>query len=199
MPRLSFAALLVFAALPARADPIRTAGWVEGEKGRFEILGRPLHAGDRIELPEGFLVVEEDLPDDGAVGSFGVVSAETFKESPEAPQRPADTFAPGGGEPALEASALAAPGGACRNERAAYLAELWSMSGIEVKDPVALLEGLEAGGSGALSGYYSFAFATDAFRPLAWSSELRSRANDLARCAREVEGSRAGAGPAPAR
>jgi hypothetical protein len=57
---------------------------------------------------------------------------------------------------------------------------------------------MRAGGSG-LNGYYWFASATDAFRPLAWSSELRSRADDLARCAREVEGSRAGAGPAPAR
>jgi hypothetical protein len=58
------------------------------------------------------------------------------------------------------------------------------MSGIDVKDPVALLEGLEAGGAGPLTGYYWFALATDAFRPLAWSSELRSRADALARCAR---------------
>jgi hypothetical protein len=80
---------------------------------------------------------------------------------------------------------VAAPGAPpCRTERAAYLRELWKTSGIDVKDPDALLAGLEAGDSGPASGYYWFALATDPFRPLAWSSDLRDRAEALARCVR---------------
>jgi hypothetical protein len=159
---------------------------VESDEGELEVLGRPLHAGDRIELPEGFLVVEEDGPDDGAVGSFGVVSSEVPAQP--APAALAATEAPAieapGAELArAEAASLALPGAGCRAERAAYLSELWRASGIEVEDPVALLEGLGAG-TGAAAGFYWFALATDAFRPLAWSSELRSRADALARCAR---------------
>ena len=181
--RLTLAAALVTAAAtPARAAPPRAEGRIESDEGRVELLGRPLRAGDRIDLPEGFLRVEEDVPEHGEVGSFAVVSAEAFQgTAPTSASEPVSAA-----EPAeADATALAAAGGpACRSERAAYLSELWRMSGIDVKDPVALLEGLEAGGAGPLTGYYWFALATDAFRPLAWSSELRSRADALARCAR---------------
>jgi len=177
--RLAFAAALAALPPPARADPAPAQGRVESDQGRLEILGRPLHKGDRIELPEGTLVVEEDAPDDGAVGSFGVLSAELL--APPAPPvaDAADVEPP----PRAEAASLAASGARCRAERSAYLSELWRASGIDVKDPVALLDGLEAG-SGTAAGFYWFALATDAFRPLAWSSELRSRADALSRCAR---------------
>jgi hypothetical protein len=59
------------------------------------------------------------------------------------------------------------------------------MSGIEVSDPDALLLGLE-GDQGAAAGFYWFALATDPFRPLAWSSDLRARAEALARCVRNA-------------
>ena len=179
---LAVAAALALSAPPARADPAAAAGRIETEGSQFEILGRPLRAGDRIDLPEGYLVVEESAPDEGQAGSFGVVPAETFSQA-----------ASGGAAPAAEpgAPADAAPGpvfAACGAERGAYLMELWRASGIEVNVPVALLEGLQGGAVGPSTGFWWFALATDAFRNLAWSSELRSRADALARCVRANAG-----------
>ena len=57
-----------------------------------------------------------------------------------------------------------------------------------MKDPAALLEGLQGGASGPAAGFYWFALSTDAFRNLAWSTELRSRADALARCVRANAG-----------
>ena len=169
------AVLAAVAPLPARAAPPTAGGRIETEGGRFEILGRPLRAGDRIELPEGYLVIEESAPDDGQAGSFGVVAAESFATTAREPPVRAEAGAP----------ADAGPGGPdCRPERSAYLAELWHESGIDVRDPAALLEGLQAGATGSSAGFWWFATATDAFRPLAWSSELRSRADALGRCVR---------------
>jgi hypothetical protein len=174
--RTFLAAALALTAGSTRADPAAAAGRIETEDSRFEILGRPLRAGDRIDVPEGYLVVEESGPEDGQVGSFGVVPVESFAQAGPA-AAPAE---PGGPADAAPGAALAA----CSAERGAYLLELWRASGIEVKDPVAFLEGLQGGAVGPASGYYWFATATDAFRPLAWSSELRSRADALARCVR---------------
>ncbi len=172
------AALAALAALtlpaPTRAEA-PADGRIETDTGRFEILGRPVRVGEKIELPEGWLRVEEAGTEDGEVGSFGVVSAESFGSA--GPELAA--LAPAG------APADSAPGGAaCRAERSAYLAELWRASGVDVKDPAALLDGLQGGTTGPGAGFYWFALATDAFRPLAWSSELRARADALARCVR---------------
>ncbi len=178
--------LVAVVALPVAAPAAPPAeGRIESDEGRIEILGRPLRAGDRIELPEGYLQVEEQGTEDGEVGSFGVVSAGSF-----AAVAPAPAPAASAGEPA---DAGASPGGAaaCGKERAAYLAELWRQSGIDfghrsddpLLDPAAILDGLQSG-TGAATGYYWFAIATDPFRPLAWSSELRDRAKALVRCMR---------------
>jgi hypothetical protein len=179
MPRLALpAALLAALALPpvASAAPAAHAeGRVETDEAQTEILGRPLRAGQRIELPEGFLQVEEEGTEDGEVGSFTIVPAEAL-----AALAPSSEAAGGAGDPA--ATAPAAP--PCGPERSAYLAQLWKESGIEVSDPAALLEGLQGGATGPASGFYWFALQTDPFRPLAWSSELRSRADALARCVR---------------
>jgi hypothetical protein len=188
--QIAVAAALASLAAPTRAGPGPAKGRIESDQGRIEILGRALRAGDRIELPEGYLVVEEDAPDDGAVGSFGVLSSEVL--APPAPpatdavdlDAAAQAHAEAAAQAQAEAATLAASGERCRAQRAAYLSELWRMSGIDVKDPVALIDGLEAGSTGPGQGFLWFALATDAFRPLAWSSELRSRANALARCAR---------------
>jgi hypothetical protein len=170
-----YALLAASAALPLSPSAApRAAGRIESDEARIEILGRPLRVGERIELPEGFLRVEESGPEDDQVGSFAVVPVESFGSFD-----PAAAVA-AAGDPA-PASATAP---SCRAERAAYLAELWKANGIEVSDPVALLEGLEGGATGPATGFYWFAIATDAFRQLAWSSELRSRANALARCVR---------------
>lgn len=172
---LAIALVVLALPLPARPEPPAAGGRIETEGSRFEILGRPLRAGDRIDLPEGYLVVEESGPDDGQVGSFGVVAAEGFGATGTAPPAGGSASAPGD----------VAPGGPeCRAERSAYLAELWRGSGIEVKDPAALLEGLQGGATGPSAGFFWFALASDAFRPLAWSSELRARADALARCVR---------------
>jgi hypothetical protein len=173
-PALLAAVLALPLAAPA-APPARAEGRIESDEARTEILGRPVRVGERIELPEGFLRVEEEGTEDREIGSFTVVSAESLGAIAPAPAAPA-----GAGDPA--ASSPGAP--ACRAERAAYLAQLWKESGIEVKDPAALLEGLQGGATGPATGFYWFALQTDAFRPLAWSSELRSRADALARCVR---------------
>jgi hypothetical protein len=178
MPRLAFA-LSVALALPlaARADPPRAEGRIDTDEGRVEILGRPVRVGEKLELPEGFIRVEEKGTEDEHVGSFTVVPAETFAT--------AGLGAPGA-EAALagDAASHVAATTSCRRERAAYIAELWRQSGIEVSSPDALLEGLEGEEGGPSAGFYWFALATDPFRPLAWSSTLRDRAEELARCVR---------------
>ncbi len=169
-------------------------GRIESEVGRVEILGKPVRVGEKLELPEGFIRVEEEGTEDGRVGSFTVVPAETLRPTvaalaaagggaPEGTEREAPALA-GPPSPAAPAAGPAEPA-ACRRERTEYLRELWKESGIEVDDPGAVLEGLEAGAQGAATGYYWFALATDPFRPLAWSSDLRARADALARCVRE--------------
>ncbi len=167
--------LAAFLALPtvASADPPRAEGRIQSDEGRVEILGRPVRVGERVDLPEGWIRVEEKGTEDENVGSFSIVAAGS----------------PAMGETAASSEAAEAEGPAdaspreldCRAERAAYLAELWKESGIEVTSPDALLEGLESG-RGPAAGYYWFALATDPFRPLAWSSDLRDRANALVRC-----------------
>ncbi len=164
-------------ALPMSAAAAPTAeGRIETEDGRIEILGRHWRAGDRIELPEGFLRVEEQGTEDREVGSFGVFPGEMLAAAASAPLA-AEAEA---GDPA-PAAPEARP---CEEERAAYLAELWKPLGIQVADPIALLEGLQSGATGPGTGFYWFALATDAFRPLAWSSDLRARAAALTRCIR---------------
>jgi hypothetical protein len=177
MPRLALLAAVV-ALLPVTPSAApRAGGRIESDEARIEILGRPVRVGERIELPEGFLRVEEKGREDGQVGSFTVIAAESFAPGSDTPAAAAGAADPGPASSASEPE--------CRAERAAYLAELWKQSGIEgISDPVALLEGLQAGATGPATGFYWFALSTDAFRTLAWSSELRSRANALARCVR---------------
>ncbi len=179
MHRVALALALAAAVAPgsgARADPA-SAGRIQTDEATVEILGRPVKVGEKIETPEGFIRVEEAGPEDGQVGSFSVVSAASLGAG--ADPKAADPVATAG-DPA---SRPAAPPD-CRAERAAYLAELWRASGIEVSSPDAVIEGLQAGGSGPATGYGWFALATDPFRALAWSSALRDRAEALARCAR---------------
>jgi hypothetical protein len=169
------AASLAFPAVPS-ADPPRAEGRIDTDEGRIEILGRPVRVGERIDLPEGWIRVEEKGTEDENVGSFGIVPAESL----HAVGAPTQHAPAGAGDPAP-----ATPGRRdCRAERAAYLAELWKEAGVEVSSPDALLEGLEAGASGPETGYYWFALQTDPFRPLAWSAALRERADALVRCVR---------------
>ncbi len=162
-------------------------GRVESQGARVEILGKPVRVGEDLQLPEGYLRVEEVGVEDREVGSFSIVPARTLRPATLARAEPGpnarEAPAP------LPAGELAVPPPApmerpCRQERTAYLRELWKESGIDVADPEAVIEGLESGGGGPATGFYWFALATDPFRPLAWSSSLRSLADALARCAR---------------
>lgn len=175
MRRLALAAALSIP-LSIQADPPRAEGHVETGEGRIEILGRPVRVGERIDLPEGWFRVEEAGPEDGEVGSFGVVSVEA--SSAAAPVIPGDVAAAedpaSGGRAARD----------CAPERSACLAELWRQSGIEVSSPGALLQGLDGTRTGPRAGFYWFALASDPFRPLAWSPALRARAEALVRCVR---------------
>jgi hypothetical protein len=190
----SLASLLALAAaaLPAGArgaDAATVEGTIEVGSGHTEVLSKPLPVGKRIELPEGWFRVEEGGVEDGRVGSFTIMSSSDEEETPsdaptiaraDAPALAAEVAAPARAVPQAAASS-------CRAERNAYLRQLWKESGIEVSDPDALLEGLDAG-SGPATGYYWFAIATDAFRNLAFSSDLRGRAEELVRCIRVARG-----------
>jgi hypothetical protein len=175
MLRLALAAALALP-LSVRADPPRAEGRIETDEGKVEILGHPVRVGERVDLPEGWFRVEEAGPEDRDVGSFAVVPAEPF----EASGAPAESGTAEAGDPAPARPSARD----CHAERSAYLAELWRQSGIEFSSPAALIEGLEGRGYGPALGFYWFAAQTDPFRPLAWSSALRERAEVLARCVR---------------
>ena len=205
MRRTLLVAALVLSGLvsprASRAEP-PADGTIETEGARIEILGKPVRVGERIDLPEGFIRVEEAGTEDEHVGSFSVVPAASLRATADAwgTSRGAPPAAPAaepdlgvgaaGTPPALRAALRSSLGGqpppaACRGERNAYLREVWKASGIDVKDADALIEGLEGAGQGAAAGFFWFAFASDPFRPLAWSSDLRSAAEALSRCVRE--------------
>jgi len=180
-----FAIPLVLLASPARAEDVGGAdGTIETGNGRVELLARRIPVGERIELPEGWYRVEEEGVEDQEAGSFtvsdeGASAGPAPEASPSAPPRRGAQVP---GTPASLVPLAVAVRTACRDERNAYLRELWHESGIEVDDPDAVLRGLDSGAYGPGTGYYWFAFSTDAFRNLAWSTDLRDRAKDLARC-----------------
>ncbi|HET6413961.1 MAG TPA: hypothetical protein VFG53_18025 [Anaeromyxobacter sp.] len=190
MLRLSLlASALVLLTSPARGEDAGGAeGTIDTGNGRVELLARRIPVGERIELPEGWYRVEEEGVEDRDTGSFTVAAASsdegtpagrTPEEPPPPPPRRAGQVL---GTPSSLLPLAVAVRIGCRDERNAYLRELWHESGIEVEDPDAVLRGLDAGAYGPGTGYYWFAFSTDAFRNLAWSTDLRDRARDLARC-----------------
>lgn len=172
------------------AEDARPAGRIEVDGARAEILSEPLPVGKRIELPEGWFEVEEQGTEDGQVGSFTVAVA-TAEPSPEAPP-PLASAGPGTERPPAASAAAVLPAtpsaaASCRAQRNAYLREVWKEAGIEVEDPEALIEGLDAGTSGPATAYYWFALQVDPFRSLAWSSDLRGLAGELVRCMRAAQ------------
>ncbi len=182
---LLLASLLVLAPPARGADAARAEGTIEIDGNtRVEVLSRKVPVGQRIDLPEGWYRVEEEGVEDGEVGSFTVASARSEEVAP-APAAPASA-PPAAAEPSASPAAFAAASlgqaDACRRARSAYLRELWRESGIEVSDPDALVRGLDAASSGPGAAFLWSALSMDAFRNLAWSSELRSRAQDLVHC-----------------
>ncbi|MFL5274627.1 MAG: hypothetical protein ACJ79E_21435, partial [Anaeromyxobacteraceae bacterium] len=95
-----------------------------------------------------------------------------------------------GGTTAHDAAPRPPPVDPCRRERSAYLRQLLRATGVDLDDPLALLDGL-AGPRGydaaALFTPYGLVPGVDPIQPLAWDSTLRTLANDLARCARAAQ------------
>jgi hypothetical protein len=181
MARLVPALLLLAAPFTVLAEPPRAEGRIDTGDARVEILGRAYRVGETIQLPEGYIRVEEAGPEDEEIGSFSVVPATTFAASAgtgsgaetRTAAEPADA-------PRAEADAVAS----CRAERAAYLAEVMKASGIEIDDAASFLAAFEGTAGNPNVASLWFALSTDALRPLAWSSDARGRAAELARCMR---------------
>lgn len=197
MRRLALLAV-VLAAPAARAQAPAGGGFVASEESRVEVLAAPVRVGERVERPEGWYRVEEAGPEDREAGSFGVVPATALAEreeeagpgaAPEPAARaearlgvgPEDRLtAPADVRGEGPAYALADP---CRAERTAYLRELLRLEGIEVADPVGLMEGLEGATFARGFNWFWLSLRIDPIRPLSSSSNLRALADRLARCA----------------
>jgi len=179
MSRSILVAALLSLPLAAAPEPPRAEGRIESGDARVEILGRPYRVGETIQLPEGYLRIEEAGPEDEEVGSFTVVPASAPMSVASVAARAEQVAPPAEPEPA---AIPPPPPVACRKERAAYLAEIWKQSGIEVSDPAALLDAFEGAPGNPNVASLWFALSTDSFRTLAWSSDARARANALARC-----------------
>lgn len=199
MRRVVFALFAVpaLAAAPAGAGAQGAAGgFVESDEARVEVLAAPARVGERIEWPEGWYRVEEAGREDRSAGSFGIVPAaaraapEPFRELP-AGEPPGPTAEQLGLTPGDRIRAPVDPRGEgpaytledpCREERIAYLRELLQTEGIELDDPVGLLEGIEGESFARGFNWYWLSLRVDPIRPLAWNSDLRGLARELARC-----------------
>ncbi len=178
-----FAVLLSLPSLPLAdaPEPPGAEGRIESGGARVEILGKRYRVGETIQLPEGYLRVEEAGPEDEEIGSFTVVPASAPMSVASVSAR--GQQAPPAVEPEVEPfPAPPPPAASCRKERAAYLAEIWKQSGIEVSDPAAFLDAFEGAPGNPNVANLWFALSTDAFRTLAWSSDARAKANALSRC-----------------
>lgn len=154
------------------------------------LLALPALADEMI-VPGGGLVRAEG----GWADRAPPASADSATEESGALDRdgpPDNGGAPHAVRPGSSASRAGAIRDRCRSELNAYLRELLAMAGVDgVEDPLALVEGLEASGAfgaPAAGGQYRLVRAgglpwpVDPVQPLAWSSELRRRARDVAAC-----------------
>ena len=151
--------------------------------GGAQVESLPQRAGPaEVRIPEGFIRVEGGGAAAGR-GSFGVYPAGAYRSS--AP--PAQVVAPSGeAAPRAPDEAPARLADPCRRERNRYVRRLLRMDGIDVDDPLAILDGLSgpAGYSGSLLfSAYGLLPGVDALRPLAWDFELQSLARELSACA----------------
>lgn len=153
--------------------------------GAAQVESLPQRTGPaEIRTPEGFIRLEGRGSAAPGRGSFGVYPATAYGRS-SAP--PAAVVAPSGeAAPRAPDEAPAKQADPCRRERNQYVRRLLRMDGIDVDEPLAILDGLSgpAGYSGALLfSSYGLLPGVDALRPLAWDFELQSLARELARCA----------------
>jgi hypothetical protein len=142
------------------------------------LLAAPASAAELIAPGGGFVRVEEDPTD--------VAPAQA--PAPDGPEAARNDAEAGGGVRQAPPSREDVLREVCRGELNAYLRELLAMIGVDgVDDPLALVAGLEA--TGAFGGQHQLVGVTwplDPVQPLAWSSELRRRARDVAACVRRA-------------
>lgn len=193
-------ALALAAALPAAAQQA-AAGAVRADRAAVEIL--PPRAGaSELRTPEGFLRVEGGMIG-ASSGTFGVYPAGAYGAGTStggvtggaygAGARPPPPSVAAAPQPQPELAPAGPPAGLerCRPERTRYLRRLLYFVGIDVDDPLALVDGI-AGAPGAASGSFLFTAygalgGLEPLRPLAWDQELRSLGRELAACQRGLE------------
>lgn len=181
------------APVAAPAPPAMAGGSVRSDRMALELL--PPRAGNEIRTPEGFIRLEGSGAAPASLVSFGTyrpvppqVTA-AARGTPVVARTEAAEGTPGGDGGALSAAASPARE-PCRAQRSRYVRRLLAMSGVDLDDPLALLEGMT--GAGGYPAHYLFTAVgllpgSDPIRPLAWDLELRSLARELAACSRASE------------
>jgi hypothetical protein len=135
-------------------------------------LALPLSA--RAAEASGFVrTTEGALELTGSGSFFGVYRPQRVEAPP-----------PEGAEATPRPGPAAAAADPCRAQRSRYLRALLRMTGIDLDDPAAFLDGLAGAPSRSaqLFSAYGLLAGVDPIRPLAWDFELRSLARELARC-----------------
>jgi hypothetical protein len=188
MRPLPFAAAALLAAFPAAAQ--EASGWVQTEHGRVEISGGRTFFGTAMAPAPGRPVSSFSPRPPAHPEPFDFAQDRLRGAESKGPPLRGGEREVGATLPAppreVGASATADP---CRAPRSAYLRQLLRTTGVDVDDPLALLDEL-AGPRGydaaTLFTPYGLLPGVDPIRPLAWDSELRRLARDLVRCGREA-------------
>ncbi len=167
------------APMGAPALPSTSGGSVRSDRVTVEVL--PPRAGSEIRTPEGFIRMEGS-PAPSGVASFGTYRAGQPASYQVVASAAAATPGENGGVSPAPPEPRRDP---CRAERSSYLRRLLYMSGIDLDDPLAFLEGV-AGPNGYPAQYLFTTIGllpgTDPIRALAWDQELRSLARELTSC-----------------
>jgi hypothetical protein len=175
------AAAALLTAHPTFAQEV--SGFVQTERGRVEISGGGAFFGSVRAMPATRTANAKapsprpSPPLRGGEGEMSGVDRRTATPTVNLTSTSTPT-------PTLTSTSTATD--PCRAPRSAYLRQLLRTAGIELDDPLALLEGL-AGARGyeaaALFTPYGLLPGIDPIRPLAWDSELRRLGRELTRCA----------------
>jgi len=138
-----------------------------------------------IRTPEGFIRLEGAARPTSGSGAFAVYPAASYSRA--APPPGSEDGAAGEATPQAPDEAAPPPTpDPCWRERNAYLRRLLRMDGIDLEDPLALLDGLSGPAGHAnrlLFTAYGLLPGVDPIQPLAWDFELRSLARELTTCA----------------
>lgn len=158
------------------------AGVVRSGEAWMEVLPSRPTPGE-LRTPEGFMRLEgSTAPVLSGSGSFGIAP---YARRTAIPPPEVVGAAPAGRERVAPAA------DPCRAERERFLRRLLAMQGIDLDQPIELLEGLSGGAAGGgplLFSPYGLLPGVDPIRPLAFDLEARSLARELAACAGRLRG-----------